>query len=413
MKTLLQENLDYLKNKNVYIRTYYNSQLKKLIETKNIVILEWQRRVWKSSIIISYLKWNNININEVFYINKELDTLDKIPSVIELEAIFNEFIKKVPNPKYIIIDGIQDIVWWEKFIRKYSSFKKYNIIITGSNSQLLSWELSTFLTGRYLSLYISSFSYKEFVEFKKYKIGEESFQEYIEFWGMPELLFIEDKETKKNYLKNVLSNIILKDIVARFNIRDIKLIEKILAYLSNNVWSLVSITNISSYLQNQFKKEYSTKTIANYVSYLEIPFIINEIQRYDIKGKKILEYVWKYFFADIGMRNNFGFIFAQDIGKILENLVYIKLRQQWYTINVWENLWMEIDFIAEKNNEKIYIQVCYLMSSQEVVKREFENLLKIKDNYRKIVLSMDKTFWNTYQWIENKNIINWLSQEEI
>ena len=410
MKAILQENRDYLKNKEVYVRSYYNTRLGELIESKNVIILQWQRRVWKSSIIVSYLKWNNVDLDKVFYINKELDLLDKISSVEELDSLFEEYKRSFWDPEYLIIDEVQDIDWWEKFIRKYNSFKKYKIIITWSNSKLLSGELSTFLTGRYLDLHILPFSYKEFIWFKWYDSSEESFKEYIEFWWMPETLFINNDETKKNYIKNVLSNIVLKDIVARYNIRDIKLIEKILAYLANNTWSLVSITNISSYLQNQFKKEYSTKTIANYLKYLEFPFIVNEVQRYDLKWKKILEYVWKYYFSDIGIRNSFWFVFSQDIAKVLENLVYLKLKQEGYTIYIGENSWTEIDFIAEKFWEKIYIQVCYLLSSPSVIEREFWNLLKIKDNYRKIVLSTDKTFWNTYEGVENINILDFLAK---
>lgn len=409
MKDILIKNIDYLKNKDIYVRTSYNLELEKLVETKNIVILEWQRRVWKSSIIISYLKWKNIDLEKVFYINKELDLLDEISWVKELDLLFTEYKGNYWEPEYIIIDEVQDIEWWEKFIRACFTYKKYKIIITWSNSKLLSWELATFLTWRYLTLEVYSFSYKEYIEFKKIELNEESFKKYLEIWWMPELLFIEDEETRKNYLKNVLNSIILKDIVSRFNIRDIRLIEKILWFLANNTWSLVSITNITAYLKNQFKKEYSTKTIANYLKYLEYPFIVNEVQRYDLKWKKILEYVWKYYFSDIWIRNTFWFIYAQDIWKILENLVYLKLKQDWYTVYIWDNYWTEIDFVALKWWEKLYIQVCYMFSSGEVIDREFWNLLKIKDNYRKIVLSMDKSFWNSYSWVESINIIDWLN----
>jgi len=409
MKNILKEHLDYLKNKEVYIRNEYNDKLKNLIQTNNIIVLEWQRRVWKSSLIISYLKWNKINLKKVFYVNKELDILEDIAWVKELNMLFEEFEKQNWEAEYIVIDEIQDIENWEKFIRKYNSYKKYKIIITWSNSKLLSGELSSYLTWRYLTFNVFSFSYKEFLFFKEYEKWEISFKKYIEFWWMPEILFIKDKEIKKNYLKNVLSNIVLKDIVSRYNIRDIKLIEKILSFMSWNLWSLISITKISTYLKNQFKKEYSTKTVANYMKYLEFPYIINEIPRYDIKWKKMLEYIWKYYFSDIWIRNTFSFVYANDIWKILENLVYLKLKKDGYNVFVWFYNWNEIDFIAEKDWEKIYIQVCYLLSSKKVINREFWNLEKIKDNYKKIVLSMDETFWNTYNWIENINIINWLS----
>lgn len=408
MLGFLQEQFDYIQNKQVYRRQGYCEKLEKIVNTNNITVLEWQRRVWKSSLIISYLQWNNSSLEKIFYINKELDVLDTIKTVSDLEEAFQVYKKHFWEPEYIIIDEIQDIDLWEKFVRKYSALQKYKIIITGSNSKLLSGELSSYLTGRYLTLEVFSFSYKEFLDFQSYENTEDHFREYCEFGWMPEILFIHDHETKKNYLKNVLSNILLKDIVARYNIRDIRLLEKILAFLSNNRGSLVSITNISNSLTNQFKKEYSTKTIADYMKYLEFPYLINEVPRYDIKWKKILEYVWKYYFNDIWIANTFWFHFALDIGKILENLVYLKFKQDGYTLYIGTQQDWEIDFIAEKDGEKVYIQVCYLLSSEDTIQREFWNLLKIQDNYRKIVVSMDKSFWNTYHGIESKHIMEFV-----
>ena len=408
MKQLIQEHLEYLENKEVFQREFYNTQLNDLVRTNNITVIEWQRRVGKSSLIVSYVKSNNIDLNNVFYINKEIDVLENISNSQDLQKAFDSFKENYQDPEYIIIDEVQDIEEWEKFIRKYHAYQKYKIIITWSNSSLLSGELSTYLTWRYVSLHIYPFSYKEFVEFNWYDKWEDSFYEYLEFGGMPEILRIDDKETRKNYLKNLVSDIVLKDVVARHNIRDIKLLEKLLGFLSDNLGSLVSVSNISNYTKNHFKKEYSLKTIANYLKYLEFAYIVNEIPRYDIKWKKKLEYIGKYYFSDIWIRNSFWFVFVNDIWKILENVVYLKLKQDGYEVFVWENNKYEVDFIAEKWGEKIYIQVCYMLWKQETVEREFGNLLNIKDNYKKIVLSLDKTFWNSFQWIENINIIDWL-----
>lgn len=408
MKNIIKENKQYILSKQIYNRNYYLDKFYNFVNTKNVLVVEWQRRVWKSSVVISFLQSNNKELNKVFYINKELDLLNNIKNAKDLDEIFDFYKTNYEDPTYIVIDEIQDIQDWEKFIRKYQALWKYKIIITWSNSKLLSWELSTYLTGRYLSLEIFSFDYSEFIDFKWLSKWKDSFKEYLQYGWMPEILQIEDQEIKKNYLQTLLSNIILKDIISRYNIRDIKLIEKILAFLSNNIWSLVSITNISNYLKNQFQKEYSTKTIANYMNYLIYPYIINETQRYDIKGKKILEYVSKYYFTDIGIANNFGFVFAKDISKILENIVYLQLRRKWYKVYVWENKNYEIDFIAEKKWEKKYIQVCYLLSSQKTIQREFGNLQNIKDNYPKYVISMDDSFGNSFDWIENINIIDWL-----
>ena len=408
MENIIQENREYLRSKQIYNRNHYLDKFSNLLSKNNVLVIEWQRRVGKSSIIISFLNSYNIDLDNVFYINKELDLFDNIKDATDLEKMFQEFKKKHKEPEYIIIDEIQDINNWEKFIRKYQSLQKYNIVITWSNSQLLSWELSTYLTGRYLTLEVLPFDYVEFLDFKWLSKSHDSFQEYIQYGWLPEVLNITIQETKKNYLQNVLSNIVLKDIVARYQIRDIKLIDKMLAYFSDNLWSLVSITNITNYLQNQFKKEYSSKTLANYIKYLSYPYIINEVPRYDIKWKKILEYVSKYYFTDIGIANSFGFVFARDIGKILENIVYLKLKKDWYEVYVWENKKYEIDFVATKNWEKMYIQVCYLLLSDNVIQREFGNMQKIKDNYPKYVISMDKSFGSSYDGIENVYIIDWL-----
>ncbi len=404
---LYEKSINSIKNRTVFYRENYIPKIKSFSDTYNILVLEWQRRVWKSYCLIWFLNYYNINLNEVFYINKELDIVDEIQNQKELNLLF-EKVNNKDQIKYIIIDEIQNIESWEKFILSMYTEKKYKIIITGSNSKLLSWELASLLTWRYMSLNIFSFSYTEFLEFKKLKSSKESFIEYITFWWMPEVLFLENEELKNNYIKNTLNSIFLKDIVSRFTVRNVKLLEKMFQYLQSETWNIISITNISNYIKNIFKKEVSLTTISNYLKYLTFPFLVNEVSRYDIKWESILNYTAKYYFWDIWIRNTSWFNFANDIWKILENLVYTKLISQWYNVYVWEFWWKEIDFIWEKSGEKIYVQVCYLLSSEEVIKREFWNLLDIKDNYEKIVVSMDDNFWNTYKWIKNINIIDFL-----
>jgi predicted AAA+ superfamily ATPase len=376
-----------------------------------IIIIEWQRRVWKSSFIISYLKEKNINLKEVFYFNKEKDKTELIKDNIDLDSFYNEFVKLNWKPKYIIIDEIQNIKGWEIFIRSYSADGEYKIIITGSNSKLLSGELATYLTWRYLPLNMYPLSYKEFLDFKWLEETDKNFLEYLTYGGMPEIVFVNEQNVKENYWSILVNDIILKDVVNRYDIRNVSLLMRLLAYLADNTGFLISITNITNYLKNQFWEEYSKTTIASYLKYFEIPYLINEVSRYDIKWKKILEYTSKYYWTDVWLRNSFGFIFWNDIWKVLENLVFIKLKQMGYNVYVWILNWTEVNFVWEKNGEIIYIQVCYLIATPEVIEREFWNLLKIKDNYRKIVLSMDKVFWNTYQWIEHINIVEWLLKD--
>lgn len=409
-KDLYKRSISYLESKKIFIRETYIKKIKEYSETLNIVVLQWQRRVWKSYSLIWFLNKYNIDLDNVFYINKELDIDEEIKNQKDLNLLFEE-IKQKQDIEYIIIDEIQNIDSWEKFILWVYSEKKYKIIITWSNSKLLSSELSTLLTWRYLTLDIFPFNFPEFLEFKKKESNNESFREYITFWWMPEVLLLPDDNLKKNYLQNTLNSILLKDIVDRYWIKNIKLIDKILYFMQSEIWNIISITNIWNYIKNIFKKEVSLTTISNYIKYLTYPYIINEVLRYDIKWKKNLDYTAKYYFTDIWIRNIYWFNFANDIWKVLENLVYIKLVSDWYNVKVWELSWKEIDFIAEKWWEKVYIQVCYLLSSEQVIKREFWNLLEIRDNYEKIVISMDNSFWNTYNWVKNINILDFLNDD--
>jgi uncharacterized protein len=367
---LYEKSLASLQNRPVFFRETYIKKIKELSDSLNILVLEWQRRVWKSYTLIWFLNYYKIDLEEVFYINKELDINDEITNQKELNNLFEQT-NSQKKVRYIILDEIQNIESWEKFVLWMYSEKKYKIIITGSNSKLLSWELGTLLTGRFVSVNIFPFSYQEFLEFWKQKKGKESFMEYITFWWMPEVLLLEREDFKNNYIQNTVNSIFLRDVVSRYTVRNIKLLEKIFQYLQSEVWNVVSITNIANYVWNTFKKESSFTTISNYLKYLTYPFLVNEVSRYDIKWKRILDYTSKYYFTDIGVRNTSGFNFAQDIGTILENIVYIKLISLWYKVYVWELAWKEVDFIAEKSWERLYIQVCYLLATEKVVQREF------------------------------------------
>ncbi len=412
MFEVLKDSLEYLQNANFFERDFYFERLKSFLKQNNVGVLLGQRRVWKSSILVSFFK-KLYNWEKIFYINKELDINDEIKNYKDLNEVFSYFKKKFGDPKFVIIDEIQDINGWEKFIRKLVSLKKYKIFITGSNSKLLSGELATYLTGRYISLEIYPFSYKEFLQIKWLKDSKENFLQYLKVWGMPESLLIEDNILRQNYLKDLKDSIVLKDIVQRFKIKDVGLLEKILKFMADNVGNLISISNIYGYLKNIFKKEISLKTISIYVNYLKIAYLLHEVERYDLQGKKILEYIWKYYFTDIGIRNVFGFVFAKDVGKILENLVFIHLKRLWFKVYIWKLKDKEVDFVAEKNWEKIYIQVSYLLTDDKVIKREFGNLLKIKDNYPKVVLSLDETFGNTYEGVIHMNIRQFLLKDNI
>lgn len=389
-------------NQKIFSRPYYLKKMNEMVNNKNILIISWQRRVWKSYIIIDYLKSNNIDLKEVFYLNKELDSLNQIKTNIELEKLFNEYDKE-NEVKYIIIDEIQDIEIWENFIRSKFSEKKYNIIITWSNSKLLSSELSTYLTWRYINLDVFPLTYFEFLNIKKLQNSKENFLYYLEFWWLPEIVLETNDDLKRNYIKNLKDSIILKDIVNRYKIKDYSFFEKILWFVSQNIWNITSLRKVEDYLKKD-KIKVSLSTISNYIKYLENTYLINNCEKYDIAWKKVLEYNSKYYFNDLWIRNSIYYNFNFDIWKLLENYVFNILLSKWYKIYIWNKKWLEIDFIAQKSNDKKYFQVIYLISSEEVYNREFWNLKQIWDNFEKIVLSMDDVEFRDDSWIKHFKI---------
>ena len=403
---IIKESLN-LWNYDIYLRWWYISTLKKFSDTKTVTVVMWQRRVGKSFVVLWFLKKYGLNIQNTFYLNKELDINNQIATNIDLNWLFHKYVKKYWDPKYIVVDEIQDIDEWERFIRWVYAKKKYKIIISGSNSKLLSWELATFLTWRYLCFEVYPFSYKECLDFKKVKHTKETFDDYLKYWWLPEILMQTNLLIKNNYLLSILQNLIYNDIVKRYKIWNENLLERLIKYLSDNIWSLVSTRNIEKFLKSE-RIKVSVSTICSYISYMENSFLIRKTDRYDIKWKQYLQYISKYYFNDIWLRNVFIWFNVNDIWKLLENIVFIHLLNLWYWVNVWVIWDNEIDFIATKWWEKKYIQVSYLIYDKKVKQREFWNLLKIKDAHEKIVISMDQIAnWNIdgIKWINIENFL--------
>lgn len=390
-----------------YKRQYYLDKITSYLDnTELIKVLLWQRRVWKSYImkqIIDFLiNTKNINKWNIIYINLEIDYL-KFNNIKD----FNDFIKKqIKNNEryYLFIDEVQEINWWEKLINSYRADDNFDvdIFITWSNANLLSSDLSTYLSGRYIDFEIFPFSYSEYLWYFKTKNNKQKFLKYTNYSWISELYKLKDEESKINFLRSVKDSIILKDIVKKYNIKDIDLLEKLFFYLAWNIWNLFSLNSIVKKLKWIDIKS-NTTTIWNYINFLEKTYIIHWVIRYDVKWKKILEWEKKYYLNDLAFNNFFSSSYDIWWGKKLENIVYNYLKQQWYKVYIW-NMWeLEIDFIAQKGKEKKYIQVAYIISDNEVFNREFWNLEKIKDNYEKIVLSLDDILID-YKWIKHINI---------
>ena len=397
-------------------RELYIEKIKPFIDKDIIKVLTGIRRSGKSvmlKLIMEELKQNGIdekqfiNINFENLINKELTTADKLHKYILKKA--NDIKKKC----YIFLDEIQEVKDWEKCINSLRVNEEYNfdIYITGSNAKLLSGELSTYLAGRYVEFVIYPFSFKEFLDTLK-SIQQnisirEAFQKYIKFGGMPFLYnLVFEEEPSLQYLNDIYSSIILKDITQRNKIRDTDLLERVINYLIMNVGNNFSATSISKFFKSENRKV-SVETILNYIKAAEEAFLIYKVSRDDLIGKKILNVNEKYYIADHGIREAIFESNQRDINQIFENIIYLELLRKGYNIRVGKVDNLEIDFVCTKGNEKLYIQVAYLLASHETIEREFSSLEKINDNYPKYVISMDE-FDMSRNGIRHINIIDFL-----
>ena len=397
-------------------RELYIEKIKPFIDKDIIKVLTGIRRSGKSvmlKLIMEELKQNKIdekqfiNINFENLINIELTTADKLHEYILKKA--SEIKKKC----YIFLDEIQEVKDWEKCINSLRVNEEYDfdIYITGSNAKLLSGELSTYLAGRYVEFVIYPFSFKEFLETLKSIQQDvstrEAFQKYVKFGGMPFLYNLAfEEEASLQYLKDIYSSIILKDITQRNKIRDTDLLERVISYLTMNVGNNFSATSISKFFKSENRKV-SVETILNYIKAAEESFLIYKVSRDDLIGKKVLNVNEKYYIADHGMREAILGSNQRDINQIFENIIYLELLRKGYNVRVGKVDNLEVDFVCTKGNEKIYVQVAYLLASSETIEREFTSLEKIDDNYPKYVISMDE-FDMSRNGIIHINIIDFL-----
>lgn len=397
------------------IKTYIKrgEYIKKIIPYINkdvIKVFVGQRRVGKSYLlfqIMDIIKNSHKNSN-IVYINKELYEFDNLKNYKDLL----EYVKKHSDKKrknFIFIDEIQEIENFEITLRDLNARKGYDVYCTGSNANLLSSELATYLSGRHIEIPIYGLSYSEFLIFHKLAENKDSFFKYVKYGGMPYLINLKlTDEVAYDYLRNIYSTILLKDVASRYNIRNINFLERLVEYLADNLGSFVTAKKISDFLKSQ-KIKISPNVVLNYLSYLTASFAISKVARLDVTGKKIFEINEKYYFEDIGVRNALIGYRQTDINKILENLVFSHLKILGYKVYVGKLGDKKIDFVGEKRGERVYIQVAYLINTDKTRKREFENLLAVPDNYPKIVVSMDEMIGEKYKGVKHINIRDFLN----
>jgi len=321
--------------------------------------------------------------------------------------------------KYILIDEIQEIEGWERAVASFLADGLGDVVISGSNASLLSSELATLISGRYVEIPVYPLTFREFLTFRKDKKDkgdgadkaadtETEFKNYLRYGGLPgihQLPF--NDEVIFSYLNSILNTVLYKDVITRHKIRDASIFDKLVRYLFDNVGNITTAKKVADYFKSQ-RIRTSVDTVLNYINYVEASLLIDKAPRYDIKGRKLLEFFDKIFLNDIGLRHGLIGYREKDINGLLENIVFKELQARGYKMSIGVIDQMEIDFIAEKQNDKKYIQVCYSLGNEAAIEREFGNLEKIKDNYEKIVISMDRFFPAERNGIIHRYVIDFL-----
>ena len=397
-------------------RPIYTQRIRPFIGKDIIKVLTGQRRVGKSCILqqlMNDIHNENPNAN-IIYINMEFEEFRQIKNDKDLyEYLRDKFDPTKSN--YLFIDEVQEIIGFEYVLRDLLAKNTSDIFITGSNAKMLSSELSTYLAGRYIEFHIQSLNYQEFLDFHALENTRKNLMLYLTYGGLPYLTKLQlNQDLSIEYLKNIYNTIILRDVVQRESIRNIDFLENLLHYTADNIGSLFSANNISKYLKSQ-KIDISTNQVINYLHALSNAYIINKVGCIDINGLKKFEIGDKYFFEDLGLRNcRVGFNLQGDIHKLIENAIYLHLKNLQYEIYIGKKDNLEIDFVGIKQAKRIYIQGTYLLHDDATIKREFGNLQAIKDNYPKYVVSLDEFYQEgDYEGIKHLSLNDFLLKRDL
>lgn len=414
---------DYYKNdmintnggKAMIKRELYLKKLRDFYDSELIKVIMGIRRCGKSILlgqIIDELIEKGISKDHIIYINfEDYDYIEYTDP-----KKFHQYVKSKIKDKekyYLLFDEIQDVKDFEKVINSFRATMNVSIFITGSNSKLLSGELATYLTGRFISIKMMPFTYSEFLELKKSKgeeITDKTFKEFIEWGGMPLIYNTNDSLERKMYLRDLYNAIILKDIVERNSIKDISLLNRIIQFLMENIGGIISSSSIAGYLKNE-KVNTSVDTVMNYVEYITTSSIFNKVNRYDIRGKNVMATLEKYYLTDLGLLTLKNSPIEKKIGGRLENIVYNELIARGYEVYIGKTDRGEVDFVVDNLGEREYIQVADFLSSDEVLKREFGAFKQIQDNFPKYVITMDKIDYSQ-NGIKHINIEEFLLQRK-
>ena len=401
-------------------RELYLEQLRPFIDQPLIKVLTGIRRSGKSAILMMLqeeLTQRGISGDNIVYINFESMEYSDIE---DAKSLYSFVKSKITNnlKYYILLDEIQEVKGWEKAINSFLVDFKADLYITGSNSKLLSSELATYIAGRYIEINVTPLSFKENLEFKKILTGTEltdlqkEFIRFLRLGGFP-IIHTADYSPEDAYkiIKDIYASAILRDIVQRNHLRNIELLERIVKYVFENIGNIFSAKKVADYFKNQQRKV-DIETVYNYLEALAGAFIIYRVPRYDLRGKEVLQTNEKYFLGDQGLKYAVMGYKDRDISGILENIVFLELKRKGYQVYVGKLDDKEIDFVAEKKEQKVYVQVAYKLSEEATVAREFGALLGIRDHYPKYVVTMEEFWQDNIEGVKHKNIAEFLLMDK-
>jgi len=389
-----------------WLRTKYLEQLRAMMGNRLIKVIVGQRRAGKSTLLrqmMAELVQQGMNPKNILYLNKELVDFDDIRTFRDLSQLVEEVKKwlKIKGKMIIFLDEVQDIAGWEKVVNSLSQdpHDLYELVITGSNSTMLSGELASRLSGRYVSLEVFPFSFQEYASALHRGIDKPTYLSYLKSGGLPELLHLPEEEIQRQYIASLRDTILLKDIVEHYRIKDAALLSRLFGFLTDNIGNLFSLNSVVTALKKQSPTNH--ETVSNYVEYLQTTYLFHEAPRFDLKGKRFLAGNKKYYLNDLAFRNFLSSSFDPGLGRHLENAIYLHYRQQGYRVYVGSYGSMEVDFVIEKDDEKKYLQVAYSVADPKVMKRELAPLLGIRDAYEKIVISLDDVSFGNSEGIKH------------
>ncbi len=398
------------------VRERYMQPVRDFMDKPVVKIITGMRRSGKSGLLEltrQELLARSVNGQNIIFINFESLRYEALRNYQALYAEIADRAEQTQGRLYILLDEIQEVDGWERVVNSLRVDFDCDLYVTGSNARLLSGELATLLAGRYVEIRVYPLDFKEYLDFaagnevEAKLTRQEQFSHFVHFGGLPGIHQIKWEESRiMQYLNDIYNSVLLKDVVARHKIRDTELLERIVFYLMDNIGNTFSAKTISDFLKSQGRK-LSTETVYNYLKALESAFLIHKAARFDIKGKRILETQEKYYLADIGLRHAVMGYRDNDIAGVLENIVFMELLRRGFSVKIGKQDAAEVDFVADRSDERLYIQVCYILTPENI-DREFAPLEAIADNYEKLVLSADTLLRVNRSGIRQQNIMEFL-----